>query len=289
MSIKLVASDLDGTIIDKNNKISSKNFEMINELHKNNIVFAICTGKSYSVSKKICEQFNAEYGIFGNGTQIIDFKTQKEIWKNTLSKENLLFCVTLAKRFNFHIHLYTENEIITEKLEYMDLRNFKLKTQNSTDTLKFKIIKNIITYIENHDLDVFSLVISTEKSSLKEFEKILSVNSNLVYTFINKRGKYKDNIINKDYEYINVSPLNINKNEALNFLSNYLHIDKSDMMAIGDNVNDLEMVKNSGVGVAVSEAYDELKQVATYVTKTSVTAGAFAEAIEKFIYNKKTI
>lgn len=72
MSIKLVASDLDGTIIDKNNKISSKNFEMIDQLHKNNIVFTICTGKSYSVSKKICEQFNAEYGVFGNGTQIIE-------------------------------------------------------------------------------------------------------------------------------------------------------------------------------------------------------------------------
>lgn len=286
MSIKLVASDLDGTIIDKNNKISSKNFEMIDELHRNNIIFTICTGKSYSVSKKICEQFDAEYGVFGNGTQIIDFKTKKEIWKNTLSKENLLFCATLAKRFGFHIHLYTENEIITEKLEYMDLRNYKLKSQNSTNTLKFKITKNIIKYIENHDLNVFSLVITTEGSNLKEFEEILSINSDIVYTFINKRGIYKDNIIHKDYEYINISPLNINKNEALNFLSKYLNIDKKDMMAIGDNVNDLEMVKNSGIGVAVCEAYDELKNVATYVTKSSVTDGAFAEAIKKFIYEK---
>ena len=52
----------------------------------------------------------------------------------------------------------------------MDLRNFKLKSQNSTNNLKFKIIKNMITYLENHNLDVFSLVISTEKSSIKEFE-----------------------------------------------------------------------------------------------------------------------
>lgn len=283
MSIKLVASDLDGTIIDKHNNISPKNFEMINKIHNKNIIFAICTGKSYSVSKKICEQFDASYGIFGNGTQIIDFRTGKEIWRNTLTKENLLFCMTLAKRFNFHIHLYTENEIITEKLEYMDLRNFKLKSKNSNDSLKFKIVKNIINYIEDNDLNVFSAIISTEKSSLKELESILSINKSICYTFINKRGRYKDNIIHKDYEYINVSPLNINKNEALNFLSEYLNIKKSDMMAIGDNVNDLEMVRDSGIGVAVNEAYDELKNVATYVTKRSVTDGAFAEAIEKFI------
>ena len=55
------------------------------------------------------------------------------------------------------------------------------------------------------------------------------------------------------------------------------------MMAIGDNVNDLEMVKESGIGIAVNEAYDELKNVAKYVTKASVTDGAFAEAIYKYI------
>ena len=78
MNIKLVASDLDGTIIDRNNKVSDRNFEAIKTLHKKNINFAICTGKSYSVSKNICNQFNAEFGIFGNGTQILNLKTGKE-------------------------------------------------------------------------------------------------------------------------------------------------------------------------------------------------------------------
>lgn len=283
MSIKLVASDLDGTIIDKHNNISKKNFKAIEKIRQKNIEFAICTGKSYSVSKKICEQFNASYGVFGNGTQIIDLKNGKEIKRNILSKQDLLFCVTFAKRNNFHVHLYTENEIISEKLEYMDLRNFKLKSQNSTDSLKFKIVKDIVSYIENNNLDIFSAVISTEVSELKTFENLLAINKNVFSTFINKRGRYKDNIINKDYEYLIISPANINKNEALNFLSSYLNISKSDMMAIGDNVNDLEMVKESGIGVAVKEAYDELKQVAKYVTKTSVTDGAFAEAVERFI------
>lgn len=51
MNIKLIASDLDGTIIDRNNNISPKNFEAINSIHEKNIEFAVCTGKSYSVSK----------------------------------------------------------------------------------------------------------------------------------------------------------------------------------------------------------------------------------------------
>ena len=126
MSIKLIASDLDGTIIDRNNNISPKNFEAINSIHEKNIAFAVCTGKSYSVSKKFCEKFNATYGIFGNGTQIINLKTGTELLRNTLSKNDLLFVTTLAKRYKYHIHLYTDNEIISEKLKYMDLRNFVL-------------------------------------------------------------------------------------------------------------------------------------------------------------------
>ncbi len=283
MSVKLIASDLDGTIIDRNNNISEKNFEAINKIHEKNINFAVCTGKSYSVSKKICEQFNASFGIFGNGTQIIDFRNGKELLRNTLSKQDLLFSTTLAKRYNFHIHLYTDTQIISEELKYMDLRNFIIESRNPTNSLKFKIVPNIIDYIEKSKSDVFSAVISTESSILEEFTNLLSINNNIVCTFISKRGKYKDTIINKDYDYINISPLHINKNEALKFLEKHLSISKLDIMAIGDNVNDLEMVKESGIGVAVNGAYDELKNVARYVTKASVSDGAFAEAVEKFI------
>lgn len=286
MNIKLVASDLDGTIIDKNNNISEKNFDAIKQLHNSNIKFAICTGKSYSVSKKVCEQFNASFGIFGNGTQIIDLKTGKELLRNTLKYEDLLFVCTLAKRFNYHIHLYTEDEIITENLEYMDLRNFVLKSKNSNNSLNFKIVKDILKFVETSSSSVFSMIVSTEKDELSQFQKLLSINENIDFAYINKRGKYRDVIIDKDYEYINISPKHINKNEALNFLSEYLKIPKREMLTIGDNVNDYEMIKDAGIGVAINSSYEPLKDVAKYVTTATVSEGAFAEAISKFITNK---
>ena len=283
MKIKLVASDLDGTIIDRNNNISEKNYEAIELLHKKNIPFTICTGKSYAVSKKICEKFNADFGIFGNGTQIVDLHTGKELYKKVLSRDDLIFICTFAKRHNYHIHLYTENDIITEKLEYMDFRNYKLKEQNSNNSLNFIIENDIFKIIKKQDLNVFSLVISSMNHDLQKFKNLLSINPNIMCTFINKRGKYKDIIIDKNYEYLNISPNNINKNEALTFIRNYLKIDKENTMAVGDNINDYEMIKHSGVGVAVSDAYDDLKSVAKYVTKSSVSEGAFAEAVQKYV------
>lgn len=282
MNIKLVASDLDGTIIDRNNNISKNNLEAIKNLHKKNISFVICTGKSYSVSQNVCRQFNAEFGIFGNGSQILNLKTKKEIYRKTLLKQDLLFVSTLAKRYNLHIHLYTDNNIITEKLEFMDLRNFILKERNSNN-LEFKTVKNIISYIEDFSPEVFSIVISTEEKSLIDFKNIISVNPNICSAYINKRGTYKDLVINKNYEYLNISPFGVNKNEALKHLCKYLNISNENILAIGDNVNDFEMIKESGIGVAVNGSYDDLKQVAQYVTKSTVTEGAFAEAVSKFI------
>lgn len=282
MSIKLVASDLDGTIIDRNNHISKKNFEAIKKLHRKNIKFVVCTGKSFSVSKNFCKQFNAHYGIFGNGNHIIDLKSGKEIFRKTLKKEDLLFIATIAKRFNYHIHLYTDNEVITEKLKFLDLRNFMLKEKNST-YLEFKIVDNILNYIKEFTPNVFSIVVSTDKNSLIDLKNIISINKNISYAYISKRGKYKDLIINKNYEYISISPYGINKNEGLKQLIKHLNISSKDVLAIGDNINDLEMVSGAGIGVAVNEACDELKQVAQYITKSKTSEGAFSEAILKFI------
>ena len=283
MKVKLIASDLDGTIVDKDYRISNRNFKAFEKIYKSKIPFVICTGKSYAVSKKTCKQFNASYGIFGNGTQIIDLKSEKELWKKVLTKQDLLFVVTMAKRLGFHVHLYTEKEIVTENLEFMDLRNYIIKNKEANDYLTFTTVDNILDYIEEHNPCVYSAIISSENTSLYDFKKMLTINKDIDCTLIRKRGQYRDKIIDKDYEYINVTPININKNEALTFLENYLNIGSEYTLAIGDNINDLEMIREAGIGVAVNESLDNIKDVAKYVTQSTTSDGAFAEAIEKYV------
>ena len=65
--IKLVASDLDGTIIGRDNNIAQTNLKAINDINNKNIDFVICTGKTYPIIKGMFSKFNASYGIFGNG------------------------------------------------------------------------------------------------------------------------------------------------------------------------------------------------------------------------------
>ena len=279
--IKLVASDLDGTLFDSNHFISQKNLNAISDLNHSQLNFAICTGKTYSMIKHTCDKLNASYGIFGNGNQIVDLKSGTEIYKKLLDDQDALFCIQFAKKEHLHIHLYTENEVISESLQYLDLRNYKLH-RSSNSELSFKIVDSVEDYISQNQPHIFKLVIS-KQGNLNSLKEVLSSNSNLNIQLVRKYDKYKDFVINKEYEYLDIMPKGINKNHALTILENYLNITKDEVMAIGDNLNDIEMIQNSGIGIAVANAYDEVKEVADYTTSVSAHHGGFAEAVYKFI------
>lgn len=282
MSIKLVASDLDGTLVDHNNFIPSKNLDAIKSMHNKNIDFAICTGKTYSITKDICSKCNASYGIFGNGTLIVDLSTGKEIYKNLVNIEDFNSCYDIAKKNNLHVHIYTDNEVITEALMYMDLRNYILNGSKNTENINFKIVSNIKEYVNIHNSQIFKLIISSDKP-LDDIKNTIVKQIPLSINHIKKKNQYKDIIINKEYEYLDITPKNIGKGYALNYLSNFLNVDTNDIMAIGDNVNDIDMLKNCGIGVTLSDSYDEIKKIATYTTENTVENSGFAEAIYKFI------
>lgn len=280
--IRLVASDIDGTIIGEDNRITSQNLKAIDDMKQSNINFTICTGKPYAVVKKFCQDLQATYGIFGNGNQIIDLKTGKEIFRKTLSQEEVNFCIDLAKKQKLHIHLYTENELVTPELLYMDLRNFRLKDTLFHSDLNFRIVNDIEEYMNKENPTIFKLVISSP-FSLEKMENELEEKMNLTIYRIQKANQFKDKVINKEYEYLDITPSKTNKSEALTILSKYLNLSSSEVMAIGDNLNDIDMLQNSGIGVAVANAYDAVKQVATYTTTNTVDESGFAEAVYKYI------
>lgn len=281
--IKLVASDLDGTIIDRDNHIFEGNIKAISDINNSNIPFVVCTGKSYSIYQGLSSSFSASYGIFGNGTSIIDLKTGKEIYQSLLEPNNVINIIKLAKENNLHVHIYTKNQIVTEELLYLDLRNYRLQKNNIyNNKLEFKIVPDLLKYLSKKETPISNIVISASHS-LQNFEEKISNSFDVSILNIKKYGKYKDTIINKEYEYLDIIPSNVSKSNALEILGNYLKINIDEILAIGDNLNDLDMVKKAGIGIALNNAYPTLKQVANYTTTKTVEQGGFAEAIYKFV------
>lgn len=283
MPIKLVASDLDGTLVDHNNFIPFNNLKAIQTMNEQNINFAICTGKTYAITKDICDKCHASYGIFGNGTQIVNLKTGEEIYKNLVPMEAFDTCHAIAKKQGLHLHVYSEKEIISEELKYMDLRNFVLHGKEYvSNNLSFTIVPDIKNYMRINTPQIFKLVLSSE-SGLDRIREEIMTSLDLNVTLITKRGNYRDKIIDKEYEYLDITPKNIGKGYALHYLTNLLNVSTEEVMAIGDNVNDIDMLQTSGIGVTLADSYEEVKRVANYITTNTSTNSGFAEAVYKFI------
>ena len=277
-TIKLLASDLDGTII-FNNHITTKDLEAVKKLKQNNVDFAICTGKTYAMTKDMCDIIMPAYGIFGNGTQIIDLRIGKKIIKNSLSNAQAKACIKLAQKQNLHIHLYTDNAIIAEKaMKYMAYRNSILYKNQ----VKFEIVDSIENYIKMQKPNILKLILSGEKD-LGTVKKEMESKEKVTAIRIKKSGIYVDKIVGKEYEYLDIVPRHITKYQALMQLSVYLGIPMEQIMTIGDNINDIEMIKHAGIGVAIGGSYKRVQNAATYVTKNTVKTGGFSEAIDKFL------
>ncbi len=276
--IKLLASDLDGTIVD-NNQVTNEDLNAINKLNNTDIDFAVCTGKTYSMMRNICNKLNPTYGIFGNGTQIINLKTGEEIKKNVVLNDKAIDCLRIAENEHLHIHIYTEDKIISQQqLKYMAFRNYVLYR----DEVQFKVVESLEKYIRGKNPNILKLVLSGEKD-LKDVKKQIEEKEDLIAIQIKKYAEYQDKIINQEYEYLDIVPKHVTKYDALKQLSQYLNIQDEEVMAVGDNINDIDMIKHAGVGVAIGGSYEEVKDVASYITKNTVKNGGFAEAVYKFI------
>ena len=177
-----------------------------------------------------------------------------------------------------HVHANTDTGIISEKLEYLDLRN-SLLFPGKIDIMEVSDIYNTLI---TGNTEILQLVLSSS-SDLSELKAKLQQVEGISITHIRKKGKYRDNVIDKDYEYLDISTSNVSKGNAINALSKYLNIPQSQILAIGDNINDISMFNLASIGVAVGNSYDEVKAVADFVTKNSAGNGGFAEAIYKFI------
>lgn len=277
--IKLLASDLDGTIMDNQNQITNHDLKVINQLNQSKINFAICTGKTYSMTKNICNTLNPTYGIFGNGTQIINLRTGEEISRKVISNEKALDCLKIANKSNLHAHIYTDTKMIVQQsLKYMAFRNYKLYK----DQLQIEIVESLEDYIKMQNPSILKFVIAGENDLQEIKNKIEQINEVMAIS-IKQYAQYRDKIINQEYEYLDIVPKKVTKYTALKQLGHYLNIHNEEVMAVGDNMNDIEMIRNAGVGVAIGGSYKEVENVASYVTQNTVKTGGFAEAVYKFI------
>ena len=150
---------------------------------------------------------------------------------------------------------------------------------NIVDSIRDYIIRNNITdFLKITVCDRSEIVFNNILMKLKKVENIEVLDAGFMTRKVIKDGT---NNVEIAYHYTEISAENINKWTAIEVLSDILKISKDEIMAIGDNVNDIKMIEEAGIGVAMDNAWDDIKEKADYVTKSNEEDGG-AYAIEKF-------
>ncbi len=265
---KLVALDMDGTLLNKNKTISKENFEAIENVRKKGVQVVLATGRPIKGIEKYLKELNLltgnDYAVAFNGAVVQNTKTGEVLSKNLMSIDDLKYLYSLSKDLGVNIHALTLNTCITPKhSKYSQLES----DMNGIplDIVDFDSIDPNTTIVKIMFIDDESLLDTVIKKLPAEIYNQYTVVKSAPFflEFINKK---------------------VNKGFGVEVLAKNLGIKKEEIICMGDAGNDIHMVEYAGLGVAMGNAFPELKEVANYVTKTNEENGV-AHVINKFILN----
>jgi hypothetical protein len=270
LNAKLIISDFDGTLIDSNHKVSPNVRKVIDDYVKDGGIFAVCTGRMLA---SILPQVR-ELGLNGlvvacQGTVIADIKSGQLIRHGGFSCSQSAEICKVLEDMHAYVNAYADDVLITDIPKE---NKYLLEYEKITGIIAKHVDMPISEYILQNNIKcqkVASLCFPEEK--IKLFNDLSGI------------FKSKYDVTYSADVLVEVSPAGDDKGNALKYLANHYNIDIKDTVAIGDNLNDLSMIQAAGVGVAVGNATQPLKDEADFITITN-DEGAVAEVIKKFGY-----
>lgn len=285
---KLIAIDLDGTLLNSYGEISQGNREAIEYALKNNVEVVLASGRDPKTMEKISLNLGINnYLIAGNGASIYDIKQEKNIYEKFIKQEKALKIIQICKDNSIFLNLYTDKGIITESL------NFNVKVFNSENTHKalekqtnIEVVNDLYQYTKDNKLNILKIIICDESkiifnNIIQKLKMIGGVEVLDVEHMSRKKIRIGTEEIDVEYFYTEISSKNVDKWNAIEFLTEKLQIKKEEVICIGDNINDKKMIEESGLGIAMKGSTPYVREVAKYITDTNNDEGV-AKAIEKF-------
>lgn len=284
---KLIAIDLDGTMLNQYGIVTQNTRDSIKRAQENGIEVMIASGRPIDSVKTISKEIGSEnYFISGNGSIVYDIKKDEIIYENVLKKQKALEIIKICEENSIFYNVYTEKEIIAKNLQYNVLYYHKENlTKVEEDKTHINIVENIYDYIEKTEAKVLKIMICDKHQTifnaimrkLKEVDDIEVLEVSHMSRKIIRQGTEEIPI---EYFYTEISAKNVDKWTALEFLKEKLQISSDEIVTIGDNVNDKKMIEKSGYGIAMGQSAPKIKEIADYVTDSNMEDGV-AKALNR--------
>ncbi|MCL6924742.1 Cof-type HAD-IIB family hydrolase [Clostridioides difficile] len=269
MRYKLICTDMDGTLMGKGFEVSEENIKALKEAMEKGIKVALVTGRPYNAMKYFTSVLGDDiYIISTNGTY---FKLLGYEYKKVLSKEALKKIYTIGEKYNLNKH-FKGCKIVISNNEIGEEHPYRLINSKNKEEDRIEIIENTSceTLLEKADNEILKCILFSENvDSLREAKEEFKKQEDLEVV---SSGKINFEVMSKG----------TSKGIAVKKFCDILGIDSKEVICIGDNENDISMIKFAGLGIAMGNATDEVKSMADFVTDTNVNDGV-AKALRKIL------
>lgn len=269
---KLIACDLDETLLDDDHNISKENVEAVKAASKAGVKFVLATGRGYNSVRGTLKELGLadqekEYVISYNGGAITENKGEKLLLFNGISFElaQKLYC--RGQQYDVNIHVYTKDMVYIYSSWSNDVPDLSKRMPVT------EIFDKNLNFLKGQEI-VKVLYVNTDYAYLKQIEHDLEdLTGELDVSYSSNR-------------FIEFNHKGVNKGAGLLSLAKMLGIRPEETIAIGDNLNDLSMIRAAGLGIGVQNTIEEMKPMCDYITQANHNESAVAEVIRTFIFEK---
>lgn len=288
---KLIAIDLDGTLLNSNGVVTQETKETLQKIIGKNINVVLASGRMIDSMKTFANEIGCnKYLIAGNGSIIYDIEKDEMIYKNFLTKEKVLDVIKICEENSIYYNIYTDKEILATALKYNVLYyNKENLNREEKDRTKINIVTNMYEYIQNLENENFlKMTICDEdrlifNSIIRKVRQIKGVDVLDVEHMSRKIITQGTETFEISYAYTEVSAQNVDKWEAIKYLLEQEKLTEEEVIAIGDNINDKIMIQNAGLGIAMKDSTPVVKKVANIVTEQSNNEDGVANTLKNII------
>ena len=269
--IKMIGLDMDGTLLTTEKQLTAYTKQILQEAIQQGIEVVLSTGRSITgIPKELLETPGMRYAVTINGARIIDLQKNEVIYKNTLSMQKALELLDIIGEFDAIQEAFIDSVCYSSKDKLLHANDYFLHPSIAEYVLKSRTPVTDVrsTVVEkNQAVDKVNGMFRTVEDKKSSYELLTKVPGVVVVSSLGNNWE--------------INAEGTDKGSAMLKLGELLGIQREEIMACGDGMNDIAMLKAVGLGVAMANADPEVREAADYIT-TSNDEDCVAKAIEKF-------
>lgn len=271
MRYQLLALDLDGTTLQDDHQLNPTIKSVIDKI-KSHYSVMIVTGRHHTAAKPYYDELGLDTPILCcNGTYLYDYKNEKVLFHNGISKVKAQTFLALAHQYQLKMVIYTKEAMtysLADPIEYMQPLEVWAKTYPKDLQPNIYQVESFEPLVEQSDY-IWKFVVQGEQDKLKAF-------LSLPFIVDNFDGAWSAE------NRIDLAAKGNTKGNALANYAESIGISAEHIIAAGDNFNDVSMLSFSGIGIAMQHAHDDVKAWANVITKTDNQGDGLAKLIAHY-------